>query len=473
MRHLPRRIGIVVTTVVALGVALAPSVSAADEISESMCGLFSKKEVRAALDQKRQQPDPDLDAYACYWSSPEFNDPQRELIVSWTDRPTTLDEVKTQLADTNVGSGAVDLILGTRPALYTGGPGLGTLHLQLDQGVLVLTMRDLQGTDWQSAIAGLGELAATRGDQLVPLPPVDEALMAMFPATLAGAPVVTQPSYPAKQFQRESRKALNKRLKAQDKKFADVSMAFGGPITALRVAGADASAFMEDLILSMGLGGAYTIEPEKVPNGTVGVVRGPNDYVFFVYPKDDVAWGVAAEEPLLTEAFASLPGAPVPPVLPEPTPAPTPDISTPEGYLLSLLPATVGGEEVVSVVYMGKEALTADSQKAFRATLKDQGKTMDDVSIAAAYTPNGTQIQGFRIAGGDAAPLEPVLLKFMKDTGQVDKKATPTPAQVAAKAVSRVKTSAGDAYLYPKDDVLWLVMAANEADLTEVFTALP
>ena len=61
----------------------------------------------------------------------------------------------------------------------------------------------------------------------------------------------------------------------------------------------------------------------------------------------------------------------------------------------------------------------------------------------------------------------------MKDTGQVDKKATPTPAQVAAKAVSRVKTSAGDAYLYPKDDVLWLVMAANEADLTEVFTALP
>ena len=61
----------------------------------------------------------------------------------------------------------------------------------------------------------------------------------------------------------------------------------------------------------------------------------------------------------------------------------------------------------------------------------------------------------------------------MKDTGQVDKKATATPEQVAGKAVSRVKTSSGDAYLYPKGDVLWLVLAANEADLTEVFTALP
>jgi len=61
-----------------------------------------------------------------------------------------------------------------------------------------------------------------------------------------------------------------------------------------------------------------------VPNGAVGWVRGPNDTVFYVYPKDDVAWGVMAEEPLLTEAFASLPGAPVPPVLPEPTPAPQP-----------------------------------------------------------------------------------------------------------------------------------------------------
>ncbi len=472
MRHRARLIGTILGTSVALSLTLAPSVGAADEISDSMCGLFSKKEVRAALDQKRQQPNPDLDAYACYWSSPEFGDPQRELIVSWTDHPTTLDEIKTSFADTNLGSGAVDLTFGTRPAMYAGGPGLGYLYLQLDQGVLVLTMRDLQGTDWQTEITELGGLAATRGDQLVPLPPADDVLIGLFPTTLAGAQVVTQPEYPAKRFQHESRKDLNKRLKAQDKTFADVSMASGGPITALRVAGGDASAFMKDLILSMGLGGAYTIEPAKVPNGTIGVVRGPNDYVFYVYPKDDVAWGVVAEEPLLTEAFAGLPGAPVPPVLPEPTPAPTPDISTPEGYLTSLLPATVGGEALKVQVYPATAAMSAANLKPFGSVLKDQGKTVDDLWIGLA-APSGASITGFRVAGGEAAPLEDVVLKFLKDSGQVDSKAKPEPVDIAGKTVGRVKTSTNDAYLYPKDEVLWIVTSPDEATLTEIFTALP
>ena len=263
--------------------------------------------------------------------------------------------------------------------------------------------------------------------------------MGMFPAALGGAPVVPQVEYPASGSSSESRKDLNKRLKTQDKTFADVSMASGGPIAALRIAGADAAPFIKDLILTMGLGGAYTIEPEDVPNGTIGVVRGPNDYVFYVYPKDDVFWGVVAEEPLVTETFASLPGAPVPPVLPEPTPAPTPDISTPEGYLASLLPATVGGEALTVQVY------PADGRDAVRRPEAVQGGAQgpgqDDrrpVARRRHGTASGTGPSwAFRIVGGDAAPLEDVVLKFLKDAGQVDKKAKPEPAEVAGKSARR------------------------------------
>ncbi len=148
---------------------------------------------------------------------------------------------------------------------------------------------------------------------------------------------------------------LNKRLKAQDKTFSGRVHGPGrrpyhGP--AFRVAGADASAFMEDLILSMGLGGAYTIDTgEGRRTATVGVrVERADTTTSSSSTPRTISRGAWPAEALAADgSVRKPPGCACPAgACPTPTPAPTPDISTPEGYLLSLLPATVGGEQLTS-----------------------------------------------------------------------------------------------------------------------------
>lgn len=104
---------------------------------------------------------------------------------------------------------------------------------------------------------------------------------------------------------------------------------------------------------------------------------------------------------------------------------------------------------------------------------QEQGKTIDDLAVVAAYNASGVNIQGFRVAGGDAAMLEDVILDQLKDTGVLASRAKPEPAEVAGKAVSRITTAAGDGYLYPRHDVYWVVQAPNDSVRTEVFAALP
>jgi hypothetical protein len=498
MRHHPRRLTTALSAAVVLALILPASPGAADDVGESLCTLFTKKQVREAFGHRAGNTDEVRGK--CVWGLVDTGDygADLQLHLDWED--VSFDDLGLLQPE------ATALTVEGRRALFSmeqaevrakqGGvvtrDVLWDLVLDLDPGPLRLHITDPKGKDWQSRLVGLGELAVRGAASLLPPPVRDEAVVALLPATIGGEPTMVRTIfYPGQEFCSDCDfgKTLRNALEAQGKTMADVSMVTAAtaagsssdsiappPIRALRVPGSDATAFVEAMIGY--LFGGTGVTPERTEGtGVVAVTRRADQYnaewTSVLYPSGEILWVVTAPEPVRAEILAALPGAPVPPPVPTPAPTPTPDISTPEGYLKSLLPATLGGEGLVAQVFMAKDILPPDAQKVFKAALKAQGKSIDDVAIVAAAIASGTQLQGWRIAGGDAAPLEDAFVKFLKDSGQLGKKAEPEPTDISGKSVRHIKAQTGDGYLYPKDDVLWVVMAANEADLTEVFAALP
>jgi hypothetical protein len=89
------------------------------------------------------------------------------------------------------------------------------------------------------------------------------------------------------------------------------------------------------------------------------------------------------------------------------------------------------------------------------------------VTFASGSTADfSTFIYAFRIAGADATKYSSLLLAAM------DPESRSAPGQVAGKDVTVVTADAGTQYVYPRNDVIWVVTAAEPA-LSEVFAALP
>ena len=65
------------------------------------------------------------------------------------------------------------------------------------------------------------------------------------------------------------------------------------------------------------------------------------------------------------------------------------------------------------------------------------------------------------------------MLGELRRAGQIGKKAKPQPVAIAGKPMRSIKTLRGDAHLYPRGDVFWLVEASDDAVLKELITALP
>jgi hypothetical protein len=367
------------------------------------------------------------------------------------------------------------------------------LILDLDQGPLALRLTDAKGTDRQATLVGLGELAVAQAAEVLSPPAIDASLVAAVPTTIDGQPtLVRRVAYPAQELcaRCDAGKALRAVLKAQGKTLADVSMLtasgvdparagtddFRQPqVRALRVAAADASLFVEPVItwLVEGTG----VEPLRTEgDGVIAVTRPGDQYNFewtaVVYPEGDTVWIVTAPEPLRTELLAALPGAHIPPPIPTPAPTPTPDLSTPEGFFKSVMPATLGGEPLRVDVVPGAALFQEAVLKKVRAALKKQGKTIDDLSAGVGFTPSGLSIQGLRVAGGDAGPLVDIFLDQLRGMGMLGKKERPTEAIIGGKSTQVVATSAGTAYLYPGGEVLWIAQVP-EATAQELFAALP
>ncbi|MFN8520626.1 MAG: hypothetical protein U0667_14820 [Chloroflexota bacterium] len=445
-------------------------------VGKSLCAALSAKQVGKAIGVKMRASN---EVDHCEWHASEFGDPEVVVSLAWAGEG--IEATKARHAADPGATTLTDLTVGGHPALRSGGTYPPSLLIELDQGTLQLSAADPYGGDYSAALAPLGELAVAEAASLVPLPPGDPVLAGLFPATVGDLVFDAHVAYPEKVFSKDTgRDDLRKALKKADRTLADVSLqsgiAYAGNdsviVNALRVAGADASRFARFGINAAGLWGDFPPVPNPVPNGSIGVVRMPSGDPMYVYPKDDIVWVVLGDDSLVDQVFAALPGAPDRSALPTPTPAPTPDLSSPEGYFRSLLPATLGGQPWNIDASPAKAALNADGRKRFKAILAAQGKTIDDLTVANAFNGN-VSIQAFRVAGGDAAPLEPVLIKELRDSGVVAKSSKPTAAEVAGKAMRSIDTLFGPAYLYPSGEVMWVVSQADDAILEELFAALP
>jgi hypothetical protein len=493
---------LVVAAALVLATGLPAAAQTANEVTESLCQLFTRKQVRAAFGQ--QVGNSDEVPGSCFWGIVDrgaYGGSDLQLQLSWD--PSAFDDLDL------VNPDATELTVAGRRARFwvedgqVVVPGEGqvtrpiysTLILDLDAGPLTLQMLDTKGRDRQELLTGLGTLAVARAAGLAAPPPLDPAVTALVPATMGGEPtLIRRVLFPAQEFCAkcaEYGKALRTALEAQGKTIADVSMLtaataaqsgpndFGPPtIRALRVPGADAAEWVEPMIGYLFGGTGVTPERTEGP-GVVAVTRRADQYntewTSVIYPSDDILWVVTAPEALRAEVLGALPGAPVAPPIPTPAPTPTPDLSTPEGYLKSLMPASIGGEPL-SMQSVGPGWIGNFDQKTVKwaqAELKKVDKTLEDLSSMAGFNSSGTSILAMRVPDVDVTPLVDLVVGSYRSMGAIGKKTKAQPVEIAGRPAFSLKSQAGTFYLYPKEDILWMVQVPDDAALLEVFAALP
>jgi hypothetical protein len=173
----------------------------------------------------------------------------------------------------------------------------------------------------------------------------------------------------------------------------------------------------------------------------------------------------------LGEIAVSRAGSLPPPATPEPPPsfASDPDLE-------ALFPDAVGGQSLSIQSMTGADIIGSGdpddpSRQRLEQALALQGKTLADVSVAYAFSADGAaSILAFRIRGGDAAALAPILVPIIAQDQEFQQAAS----EVAGKAVIVFTSEDGSdtAYVYTSGEVVWIVTATEPA-LTEIFTALP
>jgi hypothetical protein len=493
---------LLVIATLAFGSGVPVSAQTPKEVTESLCKLFTRKQVRSAFGM--QVGSSDQVAGSCFWGLVDRGDyggSDLQLQLSWD--PARFDDLHLIHAD------AAELDVAGRRALFwvedgqVVVPGEGqvvrpidsTLILDLDAGPLTLQLVDTKGKDRQSLLTGLGELAVAGAAGLTAPAPVDPAIIALVPPTIGGDPtVIRRVLFPGQEFCTKCAEygaALRSALEAQGKTMADVSMlsastvALAGAnssappvIRALRVPDADAAAFVEPMIGY--LFGGTGVTPERTEGtGVVAVTRRGDQYnaewTAVLYANEDILWVVTAPEALRTEVLAALPGAPVPPPIPTPAPTPTPDVSTPEGYLRSLMPASIGGQPLRVQSGGAGWIATFDRKTAkwAQTELKKSGKTLEDLSSMVGFDGGGTNIIAMRVPDVDVTPLVDLIVGSYRSMGAIGKKTKAQPIEIVGRSAFSLKAQGQTVYMYPKDDVLWMVQVPDEGTLQEVFAALP
>lgn len=486
MNH--RRLAVSLGTVLVLSAAWTSGTTAQGaDIADSLCKALSRKEVRQALGTKTHVPSPEADLLYCAWRPEAFDEPEITLNVHWSD--WTLDQMR-QLS-TDADGAPIDLVVAGRPALFQERSGLSELFIDVDPGVLLLSLDDRVERDGQPILVGLGERAVARAASLV-RPSSDPTLIARFPTAVGDATVLTRPEYVRRAFQdRDRRRAFRAAVEAAGKTLADVSLAsatvqgptgeVGPRIDALRIAGTDAAEFVDFAVHQ-----SFEVLPDPLANGEVGYLAdagGDPRVVTYVYPKEDVVWTVYGAQAQADEVLALLPGGPSPVPIPTPAPTPTPvptptpDLSTVQGRIQAMLPGSVGGEALESlIVFTGKDVetyLTPDAAKAFRRALKDQGKAIRDLSIIQGRYGMTVGLQGTRIEGGDAAPFAAFNLDQIRAAGLLGQDEQPVTAEVGGKQVGTVPYGENTVILYTSGDTAWVVTVVDERAGAELLAALP
>jgi hypothetical protein len=171
-----------------------------------------------------------------------------------------------------------------------------------------------------------------------------------------------------------------------------------------------------------------------------------------------------------------------------PTPRPQPSlIGDPE--LVDLFPDELLGQPVQVSSFTGPEMVANSSGGDSQATmnqliegLASLGKSIDDLSFgfaSVAAPPGGALIAAVRVRGADAAVLEPLVRPLL--SGFLGAFAAPqeTATQVAGKDVTMItdgppSDTGAKAYIYPKNDVVWLVdILGTGLAIEDVIATLP
>jgi hypothetical protein len=155
------------------------------------------------------------------------------------------------------------------------------------------------------------------------------------------------------------------------------------------------------------------------------------------------------------------------PAPPTPEPARTPAHADTE--LEALFPQSVGGQALTIESQKGSETFSSDTEggEELLAQLAADGKTLDDLSVATGYSADFQSIiYAIKVEGVDAARYAPLLIATLEDDTEQ------APGQVSGKDVTVLTSPSGSQYLYPHNDVIWVV-SAPEPGLSEIFTALP
>ena len=312
MEHLRTRMLAVIVGVAALTLTTSAPVALAqegDETGRSLCEALSNEDLSEVLGA-RYQAEPGFEY--CSWSlaSPYY------ISAGW--QSGSLEDSK------QYWTPGRDVTVGGRPGWLAA--ELGTLLIQLDNGVIVLSVPivDTGTEDVEATFLQLGELLVARAASLVgpPTPePIDVSppesqadsdLAALFPSTVGDAPLDVQTGS-GRVFMMsgdETLQPLEDALAAQGLTLSDLSIGFAtsadfvGSISAIRVKGGDASA-LEPLLLQMSAQGAVPSEGE-VAGKPVRVVT-TSAGTQYIYVSGEVLWAVTAQEPALSEIFAALP----------------------------------------------------------------------------------------------------------------------------------------------------------------------
>ena len=133
------------------------------------------------------------------------------------------------------------------------------------------------------------------------------------------------------------------------------------------------------------------------------------------------------------------------------------------GSPMTVQPATLGG-------FLSADPAKAAALKKLTKSLKSVGMTISDVPVAVGQTDAQTAaIIAIQVTGADITPFVAPLMELL-DLRKSSTQATPD--EVAGKDVTVAEGSGGTAYVYPKDDILWIAFAQGP-DVTEIFQKLP
>jgi hypothetical protein len=311
------------------GGVLPPSVAAQETLTAdpgAFCSLFTDQEASAAFGIDLTLTG--ISTKSCTWSPPGDFGSAASLVPMIF--PGTLDENRTYYAD--FPGGIADITVGGQPGLLRTSDTpwkSGIIFTEALGEVLQIDWEDFTGkapdADVSAALKGLMEAALPRMASVVfteptavPMPSFrsDPDLAARFPATVGGQPLTPQTAYLADLMTDPATQSpeLVAALTAMGKTVDDVTFGqasipgdSGGEISAFRVIGADANAFLDQAVAlsAAGTDGAQ-MGTAQVAGRDVRTITDASGEVTYVLPTGDVVWEVVAQEPALSEIIGAL-----------------------------------------------------------------------------------------------------------------------------------------------------------------------